>query len=462
MLKNETIRQKQYKSRFQKWGIRKNLSARKARELASAEETNCDFWPDTRQRDYERRIARHLRNDARNHTCDQQGRSLAEDGSTARQQQVVPSPARLKAPDDLETFEKTLYDAEVWVHFTIGRRTTWPASRAELGEDDSFFPLFIGGLENLSRDHEPHRAFADIGKAFEHLKGLVILDDPPTYHRLVSRFSSFEKYPQSDICFKICRLLTRCLGAMYLETHGPSHPLNSVWSSHIEMLESRPDPGLFDHYLESLRTMGQKLYSRNSMNIGSIDLAKYITSIFRGWDEEDLRHGLAESASQPVPTPAPAAQEMRLALTELLLCQGRTEEAAQLLSEATALKQMDTAGDVGQVFWMSELEWTAGNADVSFALLRESLELADAHQVLPGLVGGAQDEDRGLSSLHILHTLIFRLSLLGCREGIAEAMARAAHLMAARRDMKPFVLHLANSDFEFDLDNRFTELAITN
>lgn len=373
---------------------------------------------------------------------------------------MVPSPARLKGPDDLETFEKTLYDAEVWVHFTIGRSTTWPASRAELGEDDRFFPLFIGGLENLSRDHEPHRAFADIGKAFEHLKGLVILDDPPTYHRLVSRFSSFEKYPQSDICFKICRLLTRCLGAMCLETHGPSHPLNSVWSSHIEMMGSRPEPGLFDHYLESLRRMGQKLYSRNSMNIGSIHLDKYITSPVRERDEEDLRHGLAESASES--TPAPAAQEMRLALTELLLYQGRTEEAAQLLSEATAIKQMDTGGDVGQVFWMSELEWTAGNADASFALLRESLELADSHQVLPGLVGGAQDEDRGLSSLHILHALIFRLSLLGRRAGIAEAMARAARLMAARRDRKPFVLHLANSDFEFDLDNRFTELAITN
>lgn len=372
---------------------------------------------------------------------------------------MVSSPARLKAPDDLETFEKTLYDAEVYVHFTIDGSKTWPASRAELGENDRFFPLFIGGLENLARDHEPHRAFADISKAFEHLKGLVTLDDPPIYHRLVARFSSFEKYPQSDICFKVCCLLTRCLRAMYLEIHGPSHPLNSVWSSHIEMLESQPEPGIFDHYLESLRTMGQKLYnSRNSLNIGSLDLTKYITSTVREWDEEDLRHGLAESASQSAP--APAAQKIRLALTELLLRQGRTEEAAQLLVEAIALKQMDAADDLGQVFWMSELEWRAGNADASFALLRESLELADSRQALPVLVSGAQDEDRRLSSWHILHALIFRLNLMG--RGAAEARERVAHLTAARRDRKPFVLHLVNSDFEFDLDTRFCELAITD
>ncbi|KAL2284346.1 hypothetical protein FJTKL_09048 [Diaporthe vaccinii] len=453
---------KQYKGRFQKWGIRKNLSVRKAREIASAQGPACDFWPDTRQRDYERRVARHLKNDIRNQTYKQQVRPSVPGGaSNARQKQVIPSPARLKAPDSLENFEKTLYDAEVYVHFTMNRGRTWLASRAELGEDDRFFPLFIGALENLSRNYEPHRAFADIRKAFEHLTGLVALDDPAIYHRLVARFSSFEKYPQSDMCFKVCCLLTRCLTAMYLEAHGPSHPLNCVWSSHIEALESRPEPGLFDHYLESFRTLGQKLYgSRNSLNIGSTDLAKYITSSVRDWDEENLRGGLGESASQA--SPAPVAQEIRLALTELLLRQGRAEEATQLFGEATALKDLDAAGNVSQVFWMAELEWRAGNADASFALLREALQLADSHQTLPGLVGGAQEEESRLSSLHILHTLIFRLNLMGRKQETAEAWARAAPLVAARRDRKPFVLHLTTSDFEFDLDTRFCALEITD
>lgn len=374
---------------------------------------------------------------------------------------MVPRPARFNAPDDLENLENTLYDAEVYVQYTMNPGRTWLASRAELGEDDRFFPLFIGGLESLSRDHETHRAFVDISKAFEHLRGLVALDDAAIYHRLVARFSSFEQYPRSQVCFQVCCLLTRCLRTIYLDVHGPSHPLNRVWTSHIEMLESGPEPGFFDHYLESFRTLGRKLYgSRNSLNIGSTDLAKYITSSFRGWDEEALRHGLADSVSQA--TPAPKAQEMRLALTELVLQQGTAEEAAQLLGEAKALKRLDSADDVDRVFWLAELEWRAGNADGSFSLLREALELADSHQTVPGLALGTRDEQDRLSSWHILHMLIFRLNLMGRKQENAEAWERAAPMVAARRDRKPFVLHLTTSDFEFDLDTRFCSLAITD
>ncbi|KKY34482.1 hypothetical protein UCDDA912_g05554 [Diaporthe ampelina] len=226
------------------------------------------------------------------------------------------------------------------------------------------------------------------------------------------------------------------------------------------MLESRPESGFFDHYLESYRTLGRKIYgSRNSLNIGSTDLSKYITSNFREWDEEALRRGLPEFASKATPTPA--AQEIRLALAESLLRQGKAEEATKVLCEATAIKQLDSAGDVSQVFWMAELEWRAGNAASSFALLREALELADSDQILPGLIG-AQEEERGFSSLHILHTLIFRLNLMGRKEETAQAWAKAAPLIAARRDRKPFVIHLTTSDLEFDLDTRFCALAITD
>lgn len=449
-----------YKRRFKKWGVRKNLSVREAQDLISAEGSASDFWPDRRQHDYERRIARHLKKGGRNPTHNQQGHSSAsESGALVRQQQqVCPSPARLKAPGDLEKFEGTLFDAEVYVHFTMNPNRNWLAGRAELGENDRFFPLFIGGLDNLSRDHEPNRAFEDIRKAFGHLQGLVALDDPAIYHRLVARFSSYEKYPRSDVCFRVCCLLIRCLGAMWLEVHGPSHPLNRVWSSHIAMLESRPEPGFFEHWMESFRTVGQKIYGNsNSSNIGSTDLSRYITSSFREWDEEALRRGLPESAAKA--TPAPVALEIRLALAEFLLQQGNADEARKVLAEATAIKHLDASGDLSQVFWMAELEWRAGNAASSFALMREALELAESHQVLPGLIG-AQEEQRGLSSLHILHTLIFRLNLMGRKDEVAQAWAKVAPLIAARRDRKPFVIHLTNSDFEFDLDTRFCGLTI--
>lgn len=379
-----------------------------------------------------------------------------------KRQQMSPSPARLKAPDNLERLEKTLFDTEAYIHFTLNPKRAWLASRAELGEDDRFFPLFIGGLENLSRDHEPQKAFSDIRDASKHLKGLIAWDDPAVYHRLVACLSSFENYPQSDICFQVCRLLTRCLGAMNLEIHGPSHPLNFVWSSHIEVLESRPEPGFFHHYQDLVMNVGGKLYSsRNSLNIGSTDLSKYITSSYREWDEEALRRGLQESASEA--TPDPAVQEVRLAITELLLQQGKTEVARKLLEEATASKHLDAEGDDGsQLFWMAELEWRAGNSTASFALLRDALKLVDPHQTLPGLVDSAQDEERGLLSLHILHLLFFRLNLMGRKQEITETWARAASLLAARRDRQPFVLHLSTSDMEVDLDTEFSALAITD
>lgn len=462
MLKLEMTSQKQYKGRFRKWGIRKNINVQKAREIMSAEGAVCDFWPDKMQDNYDRRIARHLRNDTRSHTCSPQSRSPRPGGKVVtRQQPVSPWPARLKAPDNLERLEKTLYDTEAYIHFTIDPRRTWLVSREELGDDDRFFPLFIEGLEALSRDHEHHKAFSEIREASKHLKGLITLDDPAVYHRLVLRLSSFERYPQSDICFQVCRLLARCLGAMNLEIHGPSHPLTSIWSSHIEALDSRPEPGLFHHYLELVRAAGGKLYGdRNSLNIGSTELSKYISSSYREWDEEALRRRLTESTSKA--TPDPAVQEIRLALTEVLLRQGKAEDAIKLLEEATASKGLNARGDVGQIFWMAELEWRAGNATASFALLRKALELADSGQTLPGLVDAAQDEERGLSSLHILHTLFLRQNLMGRKQEITETRARATSLLAARRHRKSFILHLTSSDFEFDLDAGFDALAIAD
>lgn len=229
-------------------------------------------------------------NPATRHQCSSRSFSPVTEGKLIpRQKQVSPVPA-LRAPDSLEKLERTLYDIEVWILFTVGPSRAGLASRKELGEHDRFFPLFIGGLESLSRDHEPQKAFSDIREASNHLKALISLDDPAVYWRLVARLSSFERYPHSHTCFKVCRLLTRCLGAMNLEVHGPSHPLNFVWSSHIEMLESRPERGFFQHYLELVTAIGVKLYDGgNSLSVGTTVLSKYVTRGCREWDEEDLR-----------------------------------------------------------------------------------------------------------------------------------------------------------------------------
>lgn len=152
----------------------------------------------------------------------------------------------------------------------------------------------------------------------------------------------------------------------------------------------------------------------------------------REWDKDTLRRGLAESASKA--TPAAAVQEIRLVLTELLLGQGKTEEATKLMVEATSLRRLNAGGDVGQLFWMAELEWRAGNANASFALLREALDLADSDQTLPGIVDGTPDETCGLSKLHILHAPFLRLNMMGRKHETAETMARTVRLLAARGD----------------------------
>lgn len=456
-LKQEATRQKQYKGRFRKWGIRKNINIRKAREIISAQGTACDFWPEKMQDNYERRIARHLKNESRNQTCSPQSCSpVAEDKLIPRPEQISPGPVRLRAPGNLENLERTLYNTEAWILFTVGPSKTGLASRKVLGEHDRFFPTFIGGLESLSRDHEPQKAFSDIREASKHLKALVTLDDPAVYWRLVARLSSFERHPQSDTCFEVCRLLTRCLGAMNLEVHGPSHPLNFVWSSYVEMLESRPERGFFQHYLELVIAIGVKLYDNgNSLNLGATVLSKYITSSYRQWDEEALRRGLADSAYD-------AAVQIRLALAELLLDQSKADEAIKLLEETTSLKQLNAAGDVGQLFWVAELEWRAGNPTASFALLREALDLADSGRITPSLVDDTLDEVCGVSKLLILHTLFLRLNMMGRTQETTEVMERTARLLAARGDKKPFVLHLTSSDFEFDLDTGLGALAITD
>ncbi|KAJ0109687.1 hypothetical protein J7T55_014249 [Diaporthe amygdali] len=449
--------QKMYKSRFRKWGLRKNLRSYEAREIVSGQAKKAqDFWPDSRRREYERRIARHLGRHGRKHPRGQQDHPGPRGRSLVRQQQVSVVPARLKAPGNLETLEKSIYDVDVYMHFTMDPNKTWLANRAELGEHDQFFPLFIGGLENLSRDLEPQKAFADIGEAFDHLRALVSFDDPAVYHRLVARFSSFKQYPSSEICFKVCCLLIRYLSALYRELHGPSHPLDGVWPSHIDVLESRQGSDFFERYLESYRALGAKLYaSSNCLDIGALDLSKYIPSRVREWDEEALQRGLAETLSQPALLPG--AQEIRLALAELLLQQKRSEEGASCLSEAVSLRHVDVEPDAIRVFWMAELEWRAGNPADCVMLLKESFELAESQGLPTELVG---TEKCGLSKLSILHTLIFRLNVLNRQHEMEQAWARMAPLVAALRHRKPLTLHLTSSDFELDIDTRFAAMTL--
>lgn len=117
---------------------------------------------------------------------------------------------------------------------------------------------------------------------------------------------------------------------------------------------------------------------------------------------------------------------------------------------------------MGQLFWMAELEWRAGNPTTSFALLREALDLADSDRSTPGLFDDMLDGECGVSKLLILHTLFLRLNMMGRTQETTEVMEGTARLLAARGDKKPFVLNLTSSDFEFDLDTRLGALAITD
>lgn len=106
---------------------------------------------------------------------------------------------------------------------------SWVKTGRTFEEQEAFSSLFIKGLERLSRDDHQQQAFEDINGAFDYLKQIVKRNHPIVYFKLMAAVVAFVQYPNSDICLKICRLLSDHLRKLTLIIHGPQHPLNHIW-----------------------------------------------------------------------------------------------------------------------------------------------------------------------------------------------------------------------------------------
>lgn len=346
---------KVYKSQFRRWGIRKNLKRQEALKIAAGKESTTVFWSDNRDDEYAARIERHVRKYRQ-----KKAQSHAHAGTI-----MTPSP-RLRAPDTLEKVEAATYylDAYATSHGNIFT-TEWFST----GPQDTFTSLFVGGLARLSRNDPQDQAFKEINFAFERLKQLVSMNHPIVYLRLMASIAAFGQYPKSEICKAICRTLSEYLGQLCRIIHGTNHPLNHAWGESL-FISAAEGPNRFA--LGVLVKAVQRCWTREPrVKMGSIDIARSVPSDTRGLDEASLRDRLAITA--PRPDLLSQAQEIRLALAELLIMQARMPEAMHFYAEAKALIAVDPIRGASKAFWMAELEWRGLDAQGSINTLKSAL-----------------------------------------------------------------------------------------
>ncbi|KAI3392695.1 hypothetical protein diail_5295 [Diaporthe ilicicola] len=351
---------KVYRNQFRRWGIRKNLKGHEALEIASGKETSSIFWPDDRVDIYAARIDRHVRKKRRQNRA----KSHAHAGTV-----TAPS-RRLRAPDALEKVEAASYYLNTYFNGNHNSfLSTWFLTGPSFGEQEAFSSLFIGGLVRLSRNDQQQQAFKEINLAFEHLKQLVSLDHPLVYLRLMASVAAFGQYPKSEICLAVCRTLSDYLGKLSRIVHGPCHPLNHAWGESL-LISAADGPESFALGVAA-NSVRRCWPSEPRIRMGSIDTDKCVPSDARGLDEASLRDRLSTLAS--CPDLLSQAQEIRLALCELLITQVRMPEALHFFAEAKAFQATDPIRRASKTFWMAELEWRSGNAQASINTLKSAL-----------------------------------------------------------------------------------------
>lgn len=399
-----TIRStKAYKSNLRRWGIRKNLKGHEALELATGQASSSAFWPDGRDNDYTARIHRHVSRSKRKRDGALQ---LAQSRTPSGGRQAVNPPRRLRGPDLLEKVESATYYLNVYLS-DFAELRTWFWTGPSAGEQEAFSSLFIRGLGRLSRNEQQHQAFREINLAYDHLKRLVELDHPLVYLRIIIAISAFNQYPQSEICSYICRSLSEYIRKLSAIVHGAGHPLNNAWGDAI-YFSSIEGPESF-----ALAVPAQVLRRCRSVRAriikGAFNIADCVPSDARGLDEASLRQSLAGMA--PRRDLLPTAQEVRLAMAELMISQGRCAEGLHFFSEAMAFQGEDQARRASKTFWAAELEWRSGNGRASIETLRSALEYADVEAA-----GETGDEAAGRLRGEIGEVLCRRRSLLFLEE----------------------------------------------
>lgn len=346
---------KVYKNQFRRWGIRKNLKGYEALKIAAENGSKPIFWPDYRAEKYAARIDRHVKKHQRN---------IASSQAHART--VMTPSRRLRAPDALEKVEAASYYFTAYFNGNHNRfSTTWFLT----GEQNEFSSLFIGSLARLSRNDQQNQAFKEINLAFELLKQLVLLDHPVVYLHLVASITAFSQYPNSEICSAVCRALSDYLRRLSWIVHGSSHPLNHVWGESL-VISAAEGPESFA--LGVVAKMTRRCWpSEPRIVMGSIEIEKFVPSDARGLDEGSLRDRLAITASRP--DLLSQAQEIRLALCELLITQVRLPEALHFFAEAKGFQAADPIRRASKTLWMAELEWRGGNAQASINTMKSAL-----------------------------------------------------------------------------------------
>lgn len=171
----------------------------------------------------------------------------------------------------LANVEMGLYYAEIFFQAAgDSKLSEWCSAPGTL-KNLKFEMLFDQSLAKLARPsfgHEdldaegaaaaamvvPQECFADIDRAFDLLKSLIEADHPYAYHTLVSSMALCKKYPASDICFQVCRMLARQCQQLSVVILGACHPIHPLFAADLGMVEYG-EASDFAMFLQGTRSM---------------------------------------------------------------------------------------------------------------------------------------------------------------------------------------------------------------
>lgn len=256
-----SFRLKLYKKKLRDWGIRKNIRAGEALQVASGQAHNLRFWPAERSSDYNLRIARHLGHLGK---CLQSHAAAAHHGrscihccvlqATSLTLNITTTSMPTYTSKGLASVEMGLYYAEIFFQAASDSKLLqWSSTPATLKHLE-FEVLFTHGLKNLVRNSNVERAFADIDRAFDLLKSLIEADHPSAYHTLVNSMALCKAHPESEVCFKVCRMLAKQSQQLGLVILGSSHPIHPCFAADVGMVE-HGEAGEFAMFLNGTQSL---------------------------------------------------------------------------------------------------------------------------------------------------------------------------------------------------------------
>lgn len=235
---DDSSRLKMYKKKLKDWGIRKNIKADEAFEMAAGHSNkSIDFWPESRSSDYDLRIARHLKR------C-KHGKSIREQSCTSCRTHRDATLASLGttptySSSALANVEMGLHSARIYFETASpAKLAQWTYTPANITlKNEKFMTLFNQSVESLSREAGTKQAFININRAFDMLHGLMKEDHPAVYHMMVNSMALCKSYPSSELCFKVCRMFAKYCQQLSLVVLGTAHPINPCFTADVGMVE---------------------------------------------------------------------------------------------------------------------------------------------------------------------------------------------------------------------------------